>query len=126
MVSYVLVLHDITERRQASELVKSSLHEKEVLLKEIHHRVKNNLQVISSLLYLQARKVEDDVALDMLQDSQNRVRSMALVHERLYRSENLSQIAFDEYINNLAIYLSETYSSDHKTVRLTLRWIMSR
>jgi two-component sensor histidine kinase len=110
----------IAERERAQAELKASLDEKEVLLKEIHHRVKNNLQVISSLLYIQARKVEDPEALEMFKESQNRVRAMALVHERLYQSQDLSQIDFAKYIDSLSHYWLRSYAVDPGAVRLRL------
>ncbi len=101
---------DITERKQAEEKVKASLQEKEVLLQEIHHRVKNNLQIISSLLDMQADAVEDPRLWQALQDSQQRIRSMALVHEKLYQSDNLARIDFAEYIQDMVDYLVMLYS----------------
>lgn len=87
----------------------SSLEEKEILLKEIHHRVKNNLQIIYSLLGLQTKYVKDDIYLEMLRESQQRIKSMAIIHEKLYQSNDLSKIDFYDYINDLTGYLYETY-----------------
>ncbi len=100
---------DITERKRTEEALKTSLCEKEVLLQEVHHRVKNNLQVICSLLDLQADTVQDPATLQALRDSQNRVMSMALVHEKLYRSKDLAQINFAEYITNMLDHLLLAY-----------------
>lgn len=95
----------------------ASLKEKEVLLREIHHRVKNNMQVISSLLRLQSGYINDDKYKEMLKESQDRIRSMALVHEKLYRSHDLSSIEFSKYIKNLANSLFRSYSmATHKVV----------
>jgi len=95
------VARDITARKQAQDKLTASLKEKEVLLKEIHHRVKNNLQVIASLLNLQSQHITDKDSLAMFQESQNRVRSMALIHESLYTSEDLSHIDIASYIHSL-------------------------
>lgn len=112
------VVRDITDRKRDEDQIKASLAEKEVLLKEIHHRVKNNLQVISSLLKLQSRYIQDTRVIEMLKESQNRVRSMALVHEQLYQSKDLSKIDFAEYIQNLAHNLFQAYEIDAKGVNL--------
>ncbi len=101
-----------------AESLQSSLEEKEVLLKEIHHRVKNNLQIISSLLYLQSKRIKDKNILDIFLDSQNRVKSMALVHEKLYKSENLSSINFSEYIKNLSGYIANSYKSASTRIQM--------
>jgi two-component sensor histidine kinase/CheY-like chemotaxis protein len=111
---------EITNRKEAEARIKASLEEKEVLLKEIHHRVKNNLQVVSSLLYLQSENVGDPAVLEMLKDSQNRIRSMALVHERLYQTEDLARIDFPEYVRDLADFLVGSYSMTTHDVLLRL------
>jgi PAS domain S-box-containing protein len=102
---------DITDSKTGELRIAESLQEKEVLLKEIHHRVKNNLQVISSLLNLQARALQNPDLTLQLKESQNRVRSMALVHEKLYQSESLSKINFGEYVMDLTKQLLRSYSS---------------
>lgn len=92
---------DVTERVEAERAIRASLAEKDILLKEIHHRVKNNLQIISSLLYLQSEQVEDPIALESFRISRHRIASMALVHEEIYRSADLSHIRLDTYIRDL-------------------------
>lgn len=99
---------DITDRKQAEEQLKGSLKEKEVLLAEIHHRVKNNLAVITGLLELQAYNTSSDEATDVLQTSQMRINSIALIHEKLYQNENLSEISFDVYIKQLSDVIVES------------------
>jgi PAS domain S-box-containing protein len=110
-VALVGVAREITERKIAEERIRATLKEKDVLLKEIHHRVKNNLQVITSLLNLQATKVDDPATFAALKESQNRVRSMALVHEELYRSRDLARIEFGDYIRRLTDTLLHAYRS---------------
>jgi two-component sensor histidine kinase len=109
---------NIAERQRAEEQLKASLSEKEVLLQEIHHRVKNNLQIMSSLLYLQSKKVHDQDSFEMFMESRNRIRSMALVHEKLYQSTNLSQINFAQYVRSLANYLFRSRGVDPNVIRL--------
>lgn len=99
---------------------RNSLNEREILLKEIHHRVKNNLQIISSLLNLQAGSLEDEVAKDAVKEGQNRVKSMALIHENLYQNENLSGISVDDYINNLVRTLFNSYGVDDDKIKTEL------
>ena len=115
---------DLEKRYQELELadnkIKASLREKEVMLKEIHHRVKNNLQVISSLLSLQSNHIDDPYALTMFKESQNRVRSMALVHQKLYQSVDLSNIDFGDYINGLTTELYRSYAIDPLDIQFRL------
>lgn len=102
--------NEVTERKKAEQQLAQSLQEKEALLKEIHHRVKNNMQVVSSLLSIQSGRVDDPLVLEILQDSQNRVRSMALIHEKLYQSENIAKVDLNEYANSLGRYLFSLYN----------------
>ena len=114
----VLVVDDITQARAAHQAVRKSLREKELLLKEIHHRVKNNLQVVSSLLRLQAGAVEDRTVARGLLATQDRVRSMAMIHERLYRTENVESIRFDEYLEELGESLARSYDAGGQGIEL--------
>ena len=107
----VASLTDITERKAAEEMLKASLQEKEILLKEVHHRVKNNLQVVSSLLSLQSECIKDKQTVEMFRESQNRIKSMALIHEKLYRSKDISKINFSEYIRSLSGNLVRSYET---------------
>lgn len=114
---------ELIERQQVENRLRASLQEKEVLLKEIHHRVKNNMQMISSLLNLQADSIQDPEALQPFIESQRRVKTMALIHEKLYQSHNLAQINFAEYVQQLAHELLQsfqaTYSRIHVAVEVT-------
>lgn len=109
VIGYVEVSTDITHHKKTQNELEISLREKEVLLKEIHHRVKNNMQIISSLLHLQSMQYNDTIIQEALIESQNRVISMSMVHEKLYRSTNLSRIAFDDYIRELTHELMDTW-----------------
>jgi PAS domain S-box-containing protein len=105
---------DITEQKKAEQKIKASLDEKEVLLAEIHHRVKNNLHIISNLLYLQSRRSQEQKVCEVLKESRNRVESMALIHESLYRAQDFSEINLPEYIRQLSMNLLNVYQfSNH-------------
>ncbi|HWQ66323.1 MAG TPA: PAS domain S-box protein [Methanospirillum sp.] len=104
------IVHDITDLKRLEEDLKNLIQEKETLLKEIHHRVKNNMQVISSLISIQCRQVSDPSIQNVLKDIQNRVRSFGLVHELLYKSPNLNEIHYREYLSELTRFLFESYS----------------
>jgi two-component sensor histidine kinase len=119
---------ELFERQMAEkELVASeqqlrqSLSEKESLLKEIHHRVKNNLQIVSSLLYLQEDYLQDAKGIEILRESQNRIKSMALIHEQLYGTADLAKIDFGRYVQGLAANLFDAYGIDPVRIRLNVR-----
>jgi two-component sensor histidine kinase len=101
---------------QQNMLIQEALNQKEMLLREIHHRVKNNLQIISSLLHLQAHKGQNPQ--DLLQQSQDRIQAMAIIHEKLYKSDNLQAISLAEYIENLVTYFQQTYSLEQRKIRV--------
>ena len=106
--------------KNAEDSLNQSLKDKDMLIKEIHHRVKNNLMIISSLLNLQSNYLKDKESIEILRESQNRAKSMALIHERLYQSEDLKSIGFKEYITTLANDLYRNYVEDPERVELQL------
>ena len=117
---YLGIKEDITEQKLKDEKLQSSLKEKELMLREIHHRVKNNLQIISSLLKLQATYITDPIALEYFRVSQDRVKSMALIHQQLYRSTDLSSIDFGDYLRNLTTHLFQAYGANEKNIVLNI------
>ncbi len=114
------IIRDITERKEALRLLDNSLRERDVLLAEIHHRVKNNLQVISSLLNLQSAGIEDVTALARFADAQMQIQSMALVHEQLYRSDSYSSVELEAYIPSLCEHLFEAYAVPRDRIALDI------
>jgi two-component sensor histidine kinase len=114
LVTATLQRRYFAQRARVEAQVRESLREKEVLLKEIHHRVKNNLQVVSSLLNLQAGQTDDGLATALLRDSQNRIKAMALIHENLYRSSDLALVNFANYATGLLEFLVPTYDTENK------------
>lgn len=115
---WVLAARDLTEKRMVEDKISQSLFEKVILLREVHHRVKNNLQLICSLVRLQSKETSDPIALGMFRKSEERIRSLALVHEKLYRSGSLSRIPFGSYLQDLAHQLSRTCTTVASTVRV--------
>lgn len=111
---------DITERKLREMMIRESLFEKEILLKEIHHRVKNNLQLIVSMLNLQSAYVTDPSALEAFRVSQDRVRAISSIHEKLYQSPNLARINIGDYIYDLAMHLKGRYGGQHSSIALSV------
>jgi PAS domain S-box-containing protein len=120
IVGRVWSFRDITERTQMEQKVARSLKEKEILLKEIHHRVKNNMQVISSLLFMQAETLTDETVKDILRESQNRVKSIALVHEKLYQSTDLDRIDYIDYLRRITSHLFESFEVNPSRIALKI------
>ena len=114
------LVQEVAERQEAELRVRTSLADKEVLLQEINHRVKNNLQIISSLISLQSRDLRDQRALTAFQVTKDRIQAMALVHQKLYQSGDLAKINFGEYLDELAGDLRESYGLDARDIRLTI------
>ncbi|MBE9042271.1 PAS domain S-box protein [Oscillatoriales cyanobacterium LEGE 11467] len=111
----------LSERQQAQAKLEASLYEKEILLKEIHHRVKNNLYIISNLLDLQSETLEDDISKKLFADSQNRLQTMALIHEQLYKSTDLATIDFTEYVRNLVNNLYYSYNTTGGEIDVSIK-----
>jgi PAS domain S-box-containing protein len=116
-IGTVGIIRDVTKRKREELRLQESLRVKEVLLKEIHHRVKNNLQVVSSLLNLQSTAIEDPRSQRIFTDCQTQVQAMALVHEQLYRSDNLQSIDMDTFIASLVAYLFHVYDVDQNRIK---------
>jgi len=116
-----LIYSDISARKRSEEQTMASLLEKETLLKEIHHRVKNNLQVVSSLLYLQSKSIKDKNVAAIFKECQNRVKSISLIHEKLYQTKDLSRIDFDKYIRSLVSYLFKSFDVNPENISLRIR-----
>jgi PAS domain S-box-containing protein len=116
----IATLLDITEAKKVEEKMKAALAEKIILLKEVHHRVKNNMQIISTLLDLQSDSIPDERSKTCLRESQNRIRSMSLIHERLYQSKDFSTIDAGEYIRDLSHSLFTTYAVDTERISLNI------
>lgn len=115
------VIVDLSERKLAERRIEEALAQKDLLLREVHHRVKNNLQVVHSLLDLQALKVQDEGLLAVLRESQNRVRSMSLIHQTLYQSHDLARVDFQRFLDELMPSLSEAYRSVAGEVHIKVR-----
>ncbi|MDH7513082.1 MAG: PAS domain S-box protein [Clostridiales bacterium] len=114
------IVRDISERKKVEENLKAALKEKDVMLREIHHRVKNNMQIMSSLLRLQARQTTDEKAREALSESHTRIRSMAIIHEKLYQSKDFASIDFADYIEKMVTHLFAVYEVDTERVRFKI------
>jgi two-component sensor histidine kinase len=120
IIGYVINLTNITKHIEAEAKLSQSLKEKIVLLKEIHHRVKNNLQIISSLLRLQSMNIKEESVLNVLNECQNRITSMALIHQKLYESESYATVNIAAYLRELVTFLSSTYMFSSKNIILNV------
>jgi two-component sensor histidine kinase len=120
VIGYSSIIRDISERKRTEDQIKQSLKEKEILLREVHHRVKNNMQIISSLLRLQAGYVKEEKYLEMFRESQNRIISMSLIHEKIYQSNDFSRIDFKDYTTDMVDGLFQAYGFDDGRVVLDI------
>jgi len=136
---YVTLTSDITEQKKAEKVLLNArdnleikvqertqelltaIQEKELLLREIHHRVKNNLQIISSLLNLQIPYIKDSESIEFFKESQNRVKSISMIHEKLYQSNNLQKIDFESYLSNIMVNLFQTYAVDQDKIKYEIK-----
>jgi len=116
MVGVMGVSRDITEQKRAQEQIKTSLKEKDVLLKEIHHRVKNNLQIISSLLDMRIMRTDNQQMIDLFEDTRSKIHTMSLIHTQLYQSDRFDRINIGDYIKELVGYLSQIYTRESRLV----------
>ncbi len=114
------IAHDVTDKKLAQQRMEQSLKEKEILLKEVHHRVKNNMQVISSILNLQSSYVSDEYTLALLKESQNRIKTMAYIHESLYQNKSFTSVNFSDYIATLSSNVIQSYAVSEEKVKLIL------
>ena len=117
--SEVLTEKNIEIEKQKA-LIQTSLNEKETLLREIHHRVKNNLQIISSLLNIQSEHIQDENVLSSIQEGQSRVQAMSLIHQNLYQSEHLNNVDIQNYVQQLVVYLSEMFAGQSKNIQVNV------
>lgn len=115
---FYAIWQDITEQKRTDERARQSLREKETLLRELYHRTKNNMQIITSFMNLQAMEIDDEKTKRILEDTKNRIRSMALVHEKLYKAKNLSQVSLSDYIEDLAQALLKSHNAVEKHISL--------
>ncbi|HEX3014719.1 MAG TPA: histidine kinase dimerization/phosphoacceptor domain -containing protein, partial [Methanobacterium sp.] len=117
---HLLIIQDINKRKKLENELKKSLDEKDLMMKEIHHRVKNNFMIIQSLLQLQSRHIQDKNALEIFRESQNRVKSMAFVHQRLYQHDNLKKVNFGDYPETLAWDIFRSYAINPTQIKLDI------
>jgi two-component sensor histidine kinase len=117
---FLNLIRDVTERKKYQEEQEASLKEKEILLQEVHHRVKNNMQVITSLLELQSKKTDDPLVKKVFEESQNRIIAMSLIHETLYHSENIASLDFKTYLEKLVSNLIHVYKTDSSRIKVSV------
>jgi PAS domain S-box-containing protein len=119
---FIHIVTDISDRKLAEKKIESSLNEKTILLREIHHRVKNNMQIISSLLDLQASYIENEKDADLFLDTKSRVKSMAMIHDKLYQSDDFVCVDLEDYIIKLSQDLFSTYNTDPHKILIKIDW----